>query len=133
MVSIDIPSGVNADTGSAPKDTVEAFLKILKTKKNIYGEIFNVGSGINYSIKKIVKILIKISNKKVKIKTQNIRLRPKKSEVSHLLADNNKIYKIIGWKPKYNNYKKITIALNKTYKWFKANQHKYNQERTFVE
>ena len=114
-------------------DTVDAYLKILKCKKNIFGEIFNVGNGFNFSIKKIVQILIKISNKNVKIKRQKARLRPKKSEVGYLLADNNKIKKIVGWKPKYNSYKKLHIALESTFKWFKNNQDKYNLERKFVE
>ena len=38
-------------------------------------------------------MLIKISGKKVKINKQKIRLRPKKSEVNFLLADNKKIKK----------------------------------------
>ena len=114
-------------------DTVDAYLKILKCKKNIFGEIFNVGSGFNFSIKKIVQILIKISNKNVKIRKQQVRTRPKKSEVEYLLANNFKIKKIVGWKPKYNNYKKLHFALEKTFKWFKKNQDKYNSERKFVE
>ena len=48
-------------------------------------------------------------------------------------TDNKKIKKIIGWKPKYDNYRKITKALENTYKWFKKNQNKYNLERKFVE
>ena len=114
-------------------DTVNAYIKILKSNKNIYGEIFNVGSGFNFSIKKIVEILIKISGKKAIIKVEKARLRPKNSEVNHLLANNNKIKKIVGWKPKYDNYLKITKALENTYKWFEKNQNKYNQERKFVE
>ena len=115
------------------EDTTNAYIKILKSNKNLYGEIFNVGSGFNFSIKKIVEILIKISGKKVKIKVEKARLRPKNSEVYHLLANNNKIKKIVGWKPKYDNYLKITKALENTYKWFEKNQNKYNQERKFVE
>ena len=114
-------------------DTVNAYIKILKSNKNIYGEIFNVGSGFNFSIKKIVEILIKISGKKAAIKVEKARLRPKNSEVYHLLANNNKIKKIVGWKPKYDNYLKITKALENTYKWFEKNQNKYSQERKFVE
>ena len=114
-------------------DTIEAYIKILKSNKKINGEIFNVGSGFNFSIKKIAEMLIKISGKKVKINKQKIRFRPKKSEVNFLLADNKKIKKIIRWKPKYNNYKKIHLALINTYKWFKNNRDKYNLEKDFVE
>ncbi len=114
-------------------DTVEAYLKVIKSNKKIYGEIFNVGSGFNFSIKKIAEILIKISGKKVIINKQKVRLRPKKSEVNFLLADNKKIKKIIGWKPKHNNYKKIHLALKSTYKWFTKNRDKYNFETSFVE
>ena len=43
VVSIDIPSGVNADTGSAPKDTVEAFLTVTMGCAKV-GMMLNPGS-----------------------------------------------------------------------------------------
>ncbi len=115
------------------EDTIEAFIKILKCNKKIYGETINIGSGFNFSINKIAKLLINISGKKAIIKKQKIRIRPIKSEVNFLLADNSKIKKLVGWKPKYNNYNKIKIALTITYNWFKNNQDKYKFERKYVE
>ena len=101
------------------EDTIEAFIKILKCNKKIYGETINIGSGFNFSINKIAKLLINISGKKAIIKKQKIRIRPIKSEVNFLLADNSKIKKLVGWKPKYNNYNKIKIALTITYNGLK--------------
>ena len=97
------------------------------------GKSLMLGLVSTFQLKKIAEMLIKISGKKVKINKQRIRFRPKKSEVNFLLADNKKIKKIIRWKPKYNNYKKIHLALINTYKWFKNNRDKYNFEKDFVE
>ena len=46
------------------------------------------------------------------------RLRPKKSEVNRLYANNNKAKKIIGWKPIYSKRKGFEKALKITCEWF---------------
>jgi UDP-glucose 4-epimerase len=54
-----------------------------------YGEVYNVGSGTNYSVAQVARM---ISNE-----TVNIAPRPGEARVS--LANNQKIRKVFGWSP----------------------------------
>ena len=42
------------------------------------------------------------------------RIRPKKSEVSELVASSKKLYKLTGWKPKYS----LDRGLQETIEWW---------------
>ena len=98
-------------------DTVEAFVKSIKNKKNL-GEIINIGSSFEVSIKDTVNIISKLMGKKINIKTEKKRLRPKSSEVVRLLASNKKAKKIINWHPKYSGLIGFKKGLSKTIQWF---------------
>ena len=50
----------------------------------------------------------------VKIKVDDPRIRPKKSEVGRLCADNLKAMKLTGWKPMYT----LDDGLKETIAWF---------------
>ena len=62
------------------------------------GEVFNIGSGEEWSIQQTVDILVEISGYEIEIITDEGRIRPEKSEVNRLLADNSKITKLTDWK-----------------------------------
>ena len=102
------------------EDTVSAFEKTLNNKAS-NGEILNVGNNFEVSIHDIVKIVSKIFEKKINIKLDKKRLRPKKSEVDRLYANNNKAQKTIGWKPLYSKRKGFEKALKITCEWFNNN------------
>ena len=99
------------------EDTVTGFINSINNKKNI-GEIINIGSGFEISIKKLSEIISKLMNKKIIIKSHKERIRPKNSEVKRLLASTKKAKKIINWKPKYSGKKGFEHGLNKTIHWF---------------
>jgi len=65
-------------------DTVNGFICALNKKKTI-GEVINLGTGYEISIRDIVKLTSKILNKKLIIKKKTERFRPKKSEVKRLV------------------------------------------------
>jgi dTDP-glucose 4,6-dehydratase len=44
-------------------------------------------------------MLMKLCGRKVTVKTDDARVRPKKSEVQRLLCDRRKAGKILGWRP----------------------------------
>jgi len=96
-------------------DLCEAYYKILKI--NTFGEVFNVGSGINNSIEEIYKKISKILNKKKKIKIEKIRERKINSEVVSLKSNFNKLNKLTGWKPNI----KFEEGLKKTTIWIRKN------------
>ena len=99
------------------KDTAEGFVSALKAK-NIDGEVINLGTGVNFSIKNVIDLISKITKKKINIIIDKQRLRPSKSEVSNLLSNNKKAKKILKWKLKYPGKKGFEQAMINTIEWF---------------
>lgn len=97
-------------------DICNAFFEIYKTKKTI-GEVINVGSNYNISVKNLAKKIQKIMKLNYNIKSTIKKKRPAKSEVFHLRCNNNKIKKLTNWKQKI----KLDNGLKKTIEWFKEN------------
>ena len=95
-------------------DICNAFFEIYKTKKTI-GEVINVGSNYNISVKNLAKKIQKIMKLNYNIKSTIKKKRPAKSEVFHLRCNNNKIKKLTNWKQKI----KLDNGLKKTIEWFK--------------
>lgn len=105
------------------KDTAEAFVKIAESDKAI-GEVINAGSNYEISIGDTVKKIINIIGKDVKIVCDEERLRPEKSEVNRLWADNTKIKELTGWAPKYS----IDEGLKETIEWIKKHMDSYKTD-----
>lgn len=86
-------------------DLIEAFKIILKTNLKGYN-IFNVGSGETYSIKEILNIIKKITNKKFKV---NINKNDKrKFEAKEEKANIDKLSQI-GWRSQVNIFKGLRL------------------------
>ncbi len=83
------------------QDTVNGFIKIAETD-NIAGEIFNLGSGKGVTIGEVAQIIIDRINPKIKILSDEQRVRPEKSEVVELLCNSLKANDMLGWKPEYS-------------------------------
>ena len=106
-------------------DTTDAFLCALNKKKDI-GEIINIGSGFEISIKELVRKISKIIGYRIDIEKDFKRVRPKKSEVDRLFANNKKAKKILNWSPKLSNKSDFENSLKKTIEWF-TNEENINQ------
>lgn len=98
------------------KDTAEAFVKIAESDKTV-GEVINAGSNFEISIGDTVRKIIDIIGRDVKIVCDDQRIRPEKSEVNRLWADNTKIKELTDWTPKYS----IDEGLEETIEWIKNN------------
>lgn len=98
------------------KDTVGAFIKVAESDKTI-GEVINAGSNYEISIGNLVDKIIKLCKSDVSIICDNNRLRPEKSEVNRLWADNTKIRKLTNWSPQYT----LEEGLIETIKWIEKN------------
>ncbi len=104
------------------EDIANGFYMTLKSKnKKIFGEVINLGTGYEVSIKNVLTIIEKVSGNKLKYKIESKRIRYKNSEVYRLNADNKKAKKLIGWKPKYSGYDGFYKAINYTFSWYKKN------------
>lgn len=98
------------------KDTAEAFIKIAESDETI-GEVINAGSNYEISIGDTVKKIINIMGKDIKIVCDEERIRPEKSEVNRLWADNTKIKELTEWTTQYS----IDDGLEETVEWIKNN------------
>ena len=109
-------------------DIVRGFELSLKTKKNIAGQIINLGSTFEIKIKDIVKLVSKIEKRKINIVLDKKRIRPSQSEVFRLTASNKKAKQLLNWTPKINNLKQFEFFLKKTIEWFKKNRSLYGKD-----
>ena len=101
-------------------DTVESFIKMALNQKAV-GEVVNIGTGIEFSIRQLVDKIGIILNKKLVIEHDTSRIRPKMSEVNRLVCDNRKAKDIIDWQPTVS----IEEGLAKTIEWISKNIHYY--------
>jgi NAD dependent epimerase/dehydratase len=101
-------------------DTVDGFVKIAEAEKSV-GEVINIGSGREISIASLVKALSKISGLKIQVQKESKRVRPAKSEVFRLWANNQKARKILGWKPRVS----LEEGLIQTFQWLTKNKGQY--------
>ena len=112
------------------KDTVTGFIAALEAE-SIFGETINLGTNQEMSIKAMAETIANLMGKEIEFSLDPKRIRPPKSEVNRLRADNRKALKLLNWKPKYIGQKGLKIALTETIDWFldETNLKKYNYDR----
>lgn len=98
-------------------DTARGFIAVAESDKAI-GEVINVGSNFEISIGDTVRMIAEIMGVEIEIETDEIRLRPEKSEVDRLWADNSKAKALAGWTPEYGDKEGLRRGLEKTVAWF---------------
>lgn len=79
------------------KDVVNAY--ILLMEKGLTGEVYNIGSGVGYTMKEIVEKLCSFAQVPITIETDPTRMRP--HDVPKLIANVEKIQSL-GWESKEN-------------------------------
>lgn len=99
------------------KDTVAGFIAVAKSTVAV-GEVINIGSNYEISIGDTVKLIAETMEREIEIETEEIRLRPEKSEVERLWADNQKAKKLLGWEPRYGGRDGFARGLAETIAWF---------------
>jgi NAD dependent epimerase/dehydratase len=98
-------------------DTVKGFIAVAQSEKSV-GEVINIGSNYEVSIGDLVQTITDIMKADIEIKTDDDRLRPEKSEVERLWADNKKAAQLTGWQPEYAGMEGLKRGLQKTIEWF---------------
>ncbi len=101
-------------------DTVLGMTSFIGNKRT-FGEVINIGTGVEVTIKDVVEMIATISGLDLEIKIDQQRMRPDKSEVERLCADNQKAKEILNWSPNYTLAEGLAI----TFDWFKNNTSKY--------
>ena len=96
-------------------DAAKAAISLIKHKK-AEGEVFNCGSGDDYSIKQLAELCGEVMNiQNVKITVDQSKLRP--LDVLHLKANFFKCNQLTGWIPTVS----IKDGLKETVDWFNSN------------
>jgi len=96
------------------KDTVAGFLAIAEAEATV-GEEINIASQQEISIGQLARNIIDQINPAARIVSDDIRVRPEKSEVERLLGSNEKIRRLTGWQPTYS----LQQGIQETIAWFK--------------
>lgn len=95
-------------------DTVKG-MKSFLGKERTFGEVINLGTGVEVTIREIVNLVADIAQQPIEIDLDEDKLRPQKSEVERLCASNKKAKDLLDWSPQHS----FRQGLELTYNWFK--------------
>ncbi len=102
------------------KDTVNGFIEIARSEALI-GQEVNIATNSEISIGEVCHLIQKTMGTKAQIISDEIRLRPEKSEVNRLFGDNSNLLNNSNWKQNYS----FEDGLIETIDWMKKNLHYY--------
>jgi len=94
-------------------DIISAYIIAAKSSK-IAGEIFNIGNGVEYSVKEVACKIVRKMNTGIKLNFGSIPTRP--GEAEHFYCDNQKARLMLGWTPSVN----LEDGLQKTIEWYRC-------------
>jgi dTDP-glucose 4,6-dehydratase len=98
-------------------DTVRGFIAVAESPRSA-GEVINVGSNFEISVGDTARLIADVMQQDVEIETDSERLRPERSEVERLWADNSKAKSLLGWRPEYGGEDGFRRGLARTVEWF---------------
>jgi len=99
------------------KDTVAGFSAALKSDESI-GQVINIGSNFEISIGETANLIAELMGTEIEIVVDEIRMRPRNSEVERLIADNSRARELLGWVPTYAGKDGFKRGLIETTEWF---------------
>lgn len=98
-------------------DTAAGFIASALSDQTL-GEVINIGSNFEISMGAVAEEIAAAMGVDVKITTDKERLRPEKSEVNRLWADNTRAADLAGWRPSYGGLEGFRRGIRKTVEWF---------------
>lgn len=99
-------------------DTVRGFIAIAESDRAT-GQVINTGSNFEIAVGEAVRVVSELMGVAVEIETETARLRPEKSEVERLWADNTKARDLAGWAPEYGGLEGFQRGLRVTIAWYR--------------
>ena len=107
------------------EDTCRTFLALAECD-NAVGETVNIGSNFEISIGDTVKLIAELMGQDIEIQSNDVRVRPDKSEVERLWCDNAKLRELTGFRPEVG----LKEGLKRSIEWFNnpANLKKYKSD-----
>ncbi len=101
-------------------NTVKGFM-LSATAPKAVGRTINLGSNREISINDLAKLISKLTGAEIELESDDVRVRPEKSEVERLLADNRLAKELLGWTPEVD----LESGLQLTIDWLRENLDKY--------
>lgn len=101
-------------------DTVEGFIKAAQSPKG-FGKVINIGSGREISIGELAKIITTLTQSRAKIVIDESRVRPSRSEINRLLADNRLAKEVMGWEPQVS----LEEGVKRTVIWIASHMNRF--------
>ncbi len=98
-------------------DTVRGFMAVADSDQAV-GEVINIGNNFEISMRDTAQMIADVMGVQIEVETDKIRLRPEKSEVVRLCANNSKAKKLTGWEPKYGGREGLKRGIAETIAWF---------------
>ncbi len=108
-------------------DTAEAMIRLTECQA-AEGMVVNSGTGREVTIGQIVEYAGQLVGRQVRIAREPRRLRPSKSEVRRLCADNYRLRNLTGWIPETE----LSEGLSQTFAWFKDNISSLDVDRYYL-
>lgn len=99
------------------QDTVNGFIAMAESDHSV-GQVVNIGSNYEISIGETAQLITEVMGANIDIFTDEQRLRPEKSEVERLWADNSKAKQLLGWQPLYGGREGFKRGITETVEWF---------------
>jgi NAD dependent epimerase/dehydratase len=120
MKSIQLGSLTPTRDFSFVLDTVRGFVAAAESENSV-GEVINLGSGFEITMQDTAELIAETMNATVEFTQDVQRLRPEKSEVERLWADNSKAQRLMNWQPVYAGKEGFKRGLRETIQWFLEN------------
>ena len=94
-------------------DTVSGFIAAATVENNVEGQTINLGYGEDMSISDLAQRIVQLTARDIEIVFDASRIRPPRSEVQQLLADNSQASQLLGWQPQVD----LDQGLRTTIEW----------------
>ena len=105
-------AGIQTREFNYVENLVDGFM-LAGVKEKAAGEVINIGSGVEISIKELVKKIHKLSYSKSKLHIGALPYRP--TEIWRMFSESKKAKRILGWSPEI----KLEEGLVRTINWYK--------------
>lgn len=104
-------------------NTVDGFVAAAMAE-NAVGRTVNLGSGREISVGDLARLIANLVGVTVRLESEEERVRPVKSEVNRLLADNTCARELLGWEPAVS----LEEGLGRTIDWMRDHLHEYRPD-----
>ncbi len=101
------------------EDVVDAML-LAATAGHADGEVFNVGSGQQWSNEDVVDQVQQLTGRTVRVRVGEYPAQP--ADTGYWVADIRKAAAVLGWRPQHD----LSGGLRKTTEWFRVHEHTPN-------